>query len=480
MNKYDVIIIGAGLGGLTAGSKLAKEGKKVLLIEQHDKPGGCATSFKRKDFILEAGLHEMDGLDQRDMKTRIFRDLGVSNKVVFLKVPELYRFVNNRVDMVMPHEPEQAKHALRERFPAEEKGINDYFHRLLNARQIMKESEGMPDTSVGDFLDTIIRDEDLKLVLLGNLGYFHDDPYALSLNYYAIAQASYFSGGGNFIRGGSQVLSDYLAGSIQQHGGDVLLRHVAEKILVEGGKATGVIFREKSSGKLQTQAQADTIIVNAAIPKVAKDLLPGEQGSLMEEKTKELTIGPSLLTVYFGFSKPLKETGNRHYSTFFFDPSVKTQADIAGNNRGPFAKRSFVFVDYGQLDSALAPEGKSVGAVCCTDYSSDWEQLEEEQYRLKKETVAQTFIQRLDSFFPGFQHLIEYYETGTPRTIERYTMNPGGAVYGFAQAPGKTRSGESDLLDNLYVASAWGKYGGGFSGAIYCGYMCALDILRKR
>ena len=112
MNKYDVIIIGAGLGGLTAGSKLAKEGKKVLLIEQHDKPGGCATSFKRKDFILEAGLHEMDGLDQRDMKTRIFRDLGVSNKVVFLKVPELYRFVNNRVDMVMPHEPEQAKHAL--------------------------------------------------------------------------------------------------------------------------------------------------------------------------------------------------------------------------------------------------------------------------------------------------------------------------------------------------------------------------------
>ena len=344
----------------------------------------------------------------------------------------------------------------------------------------MKESEGMPDMSVGDFLDSIIRDDDLKLVLLGNLGYFHDDPYALSLNYYAIAQASYFSGGGNFIRGGSQVLSDYLAGSIQQHGGDVLLRHVAEKILVEGGKATGVIFREKSSGKLQTQAQADTVIVNAAMPKVAKDLLPGEQGSLMEEKTKELTIGPSLLTVYFGFSKPLKETGNRHYSTFFFDPSVKTQADIAGNNRGPFAKRSFVFVDYGQLDSALAPEGKSVGAVCCTDYSSDWEQLEEEQYRLKKETVAQTFIQRLDSFFPGFQHLIEYYETGTPRTIERYTMNPGGAVYGFAQAPGKTRSGESDLLDNLYVASAWGKYGGGFSGAIYCGYMCALDILRKR
>ena len=68
--QYDIIIIGAGLGGLTAGAKLAKEGKKILLIEQHDRPGGCATTFKRKDLVFEVGLHEMDGLDKRAMKTR--------------------------------------------------------------------------------------------------------------------------------------------------------------------------------------------------------------------------------------------------------------------------------------------------------------------------------------------------------------------------------------------------------------------------
>ena len=61
--KYDVIIIGAGLGGLTAGATLAKRGKRVLLIEQHAIPGGCATTFRRKDYIVEVGLHEMDGLD---------------------------------------------------------------------------------------------------------------------------------------------------------------------------------------------------------------------------------------------------------------------------------------------------------------------------------------------------------------------------------------------------------------------------------
>ncbi len=68
--KYDIIIIGGGLGGLTAGAKLSKEGKKVLLIEQHDRPGGCATTFKRGDYTMEVGLHEMDGPSPSDIKNK--------------------------------------------------------------------------------------------------------------------------------------------------------------------------------------------------------------------------------------------------------------------------------------------------------------------------------------------------------------------------------------------------------------------------
>jgi all-trans-retinol 13,14-reductase len=64
--------------------------------------------------------------------------------------------------------------------------------------------------------------------------------------------------------------------------------------------------------------------------------------------------------------------------------------------------------------------------------------------------------------------------------VQRYTMNPAGAVYGFAQNPGKPSAYLSALPDNIHIASAWGKFGGGFSGSIYSGYMTALDILRKR
>ncbi len=101
MKTFDAIIIGAGLGGLTAGAKLAKEGKKICLIEQHIIPGGCATTFKRKDFTVEVGLHEMDGLDKNDPKVNVFNDLNVFNNVEFIKVPEFYRFKHGETDIVM-------------------------------------------------------------------------------------------------------------------------------------------------------------------------------------------------------------------------------------------------------------------------------------------------------------------------------------------------------------------------------------------
>ena len=200
--QYDVIIIGGGLGGLTAGAKLAKEGKQVLLLEQHDRPGGCATTFIRKEFTMEVGLHEMDGLHPTDGKVKIFNDLGLFDGVEYLPLPEFYRFLNGRTDLVMPHDREAAIALLKKHFPGEEQGIDKYFQRLMNARRINILERDQPDISIGEFLDSIFSNEEIKLVLLGNLGYFHDDPYTLSLRYFSIAESAYFNGSANFIRGG--------------------------------------------------------------------------------------------------------------------------------------------------------------------------------------------------------------------------------------------------------------------------------------
>lgn len=478
--KYDVIVIGAGLGGLTAGAKLAREGRKVLLLEQHDRPGGCATTFKRRDYTMEVGLHEMDGLHPKDIKHRIFDDLGITGKVEFLPVPEFYRFINGRYDLVIPHDPEEAKAILKNAFPEEEKGIDDYFYHVLNVRRVMVANRDKPDRSVGEFLDEIIGNDDLKLVLLGNLGYFHDDPYTLSWLYYLNAQGSYYGGSASFIQGGSQTLSNALSDIITASGGMVRLNSLVTSIDYLGTKPSGVTWKD-TRGKERSSyaATADQIVVNAALPNLAQSLLSKSDGMLLSASIEGNKIGASLLTVYYGFKKSLKEVGSQHYSTFIYHDSVKSQKDILDNNHSDFSTRSFTFVDYSQVDARLAPEGKSVGAVCCIDYPSDWEDLEREEYNRMKADVADIITGRCEKLIPGFREAVEHVEVATSLSVRRFTLNPEGAVYGFAQNPGRSLDYLSQLPDNVSIASAWGKIGGGFSGAMVGGYMCAMEVLRK-
>lgn len=478
--KHDVIIIGAGLGGLTAGAKLAKEGKNVLVIEQHSKPGGCATTFTRGVYTLEVGLHEMNGPSPSDMKTRAFNDLEVTGNVEFIKAPEFYHFTNGRHSVTIPHDPEAAIRVLDNEFPGESAGIRAYFDQILNPKRKPSGQDQEKEKSIGEFLDSVISNEDLKLVLLGNLGYFHDDPYSLSLTYYSVAQGSYYKGGGSFIRGGSQKLSDYLAGYIRSHGGEVLLNHLATGLETDGNRVTGVSFRKKTGPEsVTTTAFADEIIANMSMPGL-RALLPATDASRITDAIQGQRPGASLLTVYFGFSRPLSDLGYHNYSTFVFDSSVKTQSDILKNNRGSFEERSFAFVDYGQIDSGLAPEGHSVGAVCCIDYPGEWELLSRDAYKKKKEETARIFMSRLEKLIPGISEHIAYYEVGTPLTVKRYTLNPEGAVYGFAQVPSRPAVNYQGIFDNLHFASAWGTLGGGFSGTILSGYLCAIGLLRKK
>jgi len=200
----------------------------------------------------------------------------------------------------------------------------------------------------------------------------------------------------------------------------------------------------------------------------------------LKDQLSDFEIGASLLTVYFGFKKSLKDLGNKYYSTFVFDNSIRTQKDIKTNNSADFSKRSFTFIDYSQIDSGLAPDGKSVGVICTIDYLSDWKNLDKDQYKKQKERIANIFKDRLEVLIPGIKEEIDYCEVGTSKSVKRFTLNPGGAVYGYAQTPERMSLPTPKVLDHLHFASAWTKTGGGFSGAIYSGYLCAFDILRGK
>jgi len=498
--KYNTIIIGGGLAGLTAGATLSKFGKKVLLLEQHYKPGGCATTFKRGDFIIEVGLHEMSGLIDGGNVRKIFDMLEVNDSVDFQLVPEFYGVYSDKEDFVFPHGYEAATKALLKKYPEDEKGIKKFMKLLSGVR---KEAMNQPRSplvrklmyplmpllspnlvaatrhTIGSWLDKHIKSEELKLDLTAHVAYWGDDPYTLSLFYFSLPFSGFVEGGGHFIKGGSQMLSNQLMSFIENNGGTVLLGKKAEKIITENGKATAVTFSDIFNKDASPVTVAcDNVAVNAAMPTVPA-LLDEPYASTLKQKIQPHPDSTSLLCMYFGFNQKVDKFGVKYYSNFIKGEDIKTLKDVHPNQLGDWNKRSFIFVDYEKVDAGLAPPDKAAGVICAIDYLKFWEDLSEDEYKAKKEEIAQILMQRLEKQFPGITETIEYYEVSTPKTIERYTANPSGAVYGFAQTLDLTASKRfrnNFLIPNVYFASAWAFPGGGFEGSVTGGFLAALQM----
>lgn len=506
MNRYDVIIVGAGLGGLTAGAKLARDGKKVILIEQHNIVGGCSTHFARKRTMdFEVGLHEINGVYE-PRKQAMFKDTDVWDRVEFVRVPEFYRVIKgNDLDVVVPDNIEGAKASLKAAFPNEHEAINTYFKDITTIRtQINRYRWGSAKklltipfspflyskllkyrkSTVGEYLDNLTNNEYLKIAIIANIGYYSEDPYNLNFVYFASGQGSYMGDGGWFVKNGSQKLSDAFADVITENGGDILLKHMVNEIIVENGKAIGVRFIRKNRPEAKEQVvYGDYIIANASMPMVINKLIPSLQDSPVRKQLNKLEPGCSLMTIYLSFKEPISKYVNGHYSTFVYDSQLESIKEFGELEKsGDYYRKGFVFVNYHSFDSGMNSDSSYTGVICGVDYLKNWDCLSKEDYKAKKQKVISIYTERLNKQFPGIADHIEYAEMSTPKTIQKYTMNDYGTVYGYAQTRNQSLTNKAkkyDLgIDNLYFASAW-VFSGGFSAAMSTGYSCAKAVLRK-
>jgi phytoene dehydrogenase-like protein len=473
-----ITIIGGGLGGLTSGALLAKDGYKVTLLEQHNIVGGCATTFKRKGgFTCEVGLHEMDGVYSNPQIKKIFDKLDVYNNVEFIKPDEFFSVVTKNGTFTMPDDLKKAQDRLTEKFFHEQKGIEKYFKLIDN---IFKEMEIIQSASwyhyllfpfffpnillyrnktVTEVLDKIIEDDELKLILNTNVQYYNDTPDTLSFLLHSVAQYSYYIGGGWFIKGGSQKLSNYLAKIITDNGGEIIIKAHVTKC-----NPDQVTYRKKN----------EKITVNSDI--VISNISPEQTYKLYQQayaETKELA--DSLLTIYIGFNKNLKEVyGKRPYSNFIFDEidsvngyNIMLEKDIT--------ERGFVFVDYSQVNSGLTKDSnKSFGVVCLSDFIEEWQDLNENDYKIKKQNLIDAVLLKLEIYYPNIKELVEYIEVGTSKTVHKYIKTPNGTAYGYKPTPQqffKIPKVRSDKITNLYFTGQW-VIAGGFSPAISSGGMC--------
>ena len=142
---------------------------------------------------------------------------------------------------------------------------------------------------------------------------------------------------------------------------------------------------------------------------------------------------------------------------------------------------NYIFVDYGQTDTGMAPFGKSTGIISTVDYIDNWNHMNKEDYNNKKKEIETIFTERLNELIPDVVDHIEHISVATPKTMERYTHNPKGSVIGFARSPQQVGMYPlTSPFKNLYFASAWSIPGGGFTSIIDAGWQVATSILKKR
>jgi phytoene dehydrogenase-like protein len=510
MARYDVVVIGAGLGGLTAGAILAREGRKVLVIERGNSVGGAASSYKAGDLFIEASLHKTSGPeDARDPKHRALTRAGVLDKVEWVPTGSIFEVRGGplRQPFRLPSGFDAARDALTQRFPEAREGIVS----ILNEMQSIAQAAGslshdgqfsnplqsldrlkaaLPDVRDWDvslaqkFDATFGGNEAVKCALAGNLWHYHDDPASLWWIFFAAAQGGYLQSGGRYVKTGSQRLSSALARTIlRSEGCAVALRRVATGIGVDAkGRASSVTHIAKTGGDPQT-VEADCIISNAA-PAIAATLLPGAQGSALSASYAERTSSVSLFALTLGLSRKPEETGLAAYSTQLLPEWMTSLADYAkgtalfaaepGDRMPPMS-----IVNYAAIDSGV-PTQPFIVSVVGTDRLSNWSGVERPVYTAKRARWQEAIVAHLDRIYPGLKDAIVASSFNTASSMVSYLNAPDGAAYGFAPHPpvgaGNATRSPHTVVDGLYLASSYAGFGG-YNGAIQAGQACADEII---
>src|SRR4051812_35275290 len=298
MARYDVVVIGAGLGGLTAGAILARAGRKVLVIERSNSVGGAASSYKSGDLFVEGSLHETsDPHDRRDPKHGALLRAGVLDAVKWIPGGIFYEARGGPLDrpFVMPDNFAAARLALAERFPQSRDGIDavlEDMERLATAGDFNAIADSDRTLSLAQKFDHAFGDDEaVKCALAANLSYYHDDPATLSWPFFAMSQGGFLLSGGRYVQGGSQRLSSALARAIRNAGGEVMIRRTVTAITLDAQGRPAAVAHSARDGS-DVQGVESAIVIGNAAPEVLASLLPQQAAHRLNDGFRHL--GPSV------------------------------------------------------------------------------------------------------------------------------------------------------------------------------------------
>jgi phytoene dehydrogenase-like protein len=239
---YDVIIIGAGMSGLICACYLARAGMKVIVVEQHNKPGGYCTSFKRQGFTFDAAAHSLGGFTYGNLGN-IFRDIGLLKKVKFNKFDPSNTIITPDHKISFWNSMDKTISDCQEAFPSEKKSIHNFFNSVVN--QDSKALLGMKKASFKDLLESCFKDNKLismlSFPLFGNSGL---PPSRLSAFIGVKIFREFLLDGGYYAEDCIQKVPDALSEIIREYGGDLYFSSRVKKIQIRDNRVTGVVLAQ--------------------------------------------------------------------------------------------------------------------------------------------------------------------------------------------------------------------------------------------
>ncbi|WP_298315979.1 NAD(P)/FAD-dependent oxidoreductase [uncultured Aquimarina sp.] len=507
--EYDTIIIGSGAGGLSAAICLARSGQKVLVLEQHDVPGGWCHSFYLNGYRFTPGVHYVGLLNKGESTSTLYEGLGIANDISFFRMnPKAYEHCwigKERIDM--PAGYENIKEVLAKRFPEEEKGVASYLKLVSDVcyeLQLIPKVKGfwahltipfrtknMGKYSVFSLRKVIkkhIKSPLLKAVLNIQIGDHGLPPSKASFPLHA-AVMGHYSSGGYYPIGGGGALVKAMTNAIKKHKGEIRTSKKVKQILLEGDKkkkATGV---ELENGE---KIFAKRIISNADPDKTFLDLIGrnniSKKLSKRLDKTKYSCTSLMLfLTVDMDVRKAGLDSGNiwmmnNEDLDKVFEETQKI--DLLEGDTFPG-----MFISCTTLKDPISFDGRyhTIEAITYINHESFNAYKNEgdrrsESYLIFKEKLIKKMIRTLETVIPGVGDKIVQKELGTPITNEYYINSTNGCVYGteksFWQIGPFAYKAKSEI-ENLYLCGA-SVLSHGVAGAGYSGVETAAKILKCR
>ena len=493
--SYDVVVIGAGNGGLAAAIRVLQGGFSCLLLEKHNLPGGFATSFKRGRFEFEASLHELNdfGSPQEPGEIRtLFRDLGVEDKIDWLRIPEAYHLIttDKKYDCEMPFGVDAFINKMEEYCPGSRKSVTEFFElcdEVRAAQDYSNKVNGNTDSdymkshfpnfikagsySVNEVLDALHMPKKAQDILNAYWCYLGVDCDRMSFLHYGSMVIRYITRDAWMPKMRSHEISLAFDARIRELGGDIWYQSEAAEICTDDqNRITGVVLTDG------TLIKTNHVIANCSPHTVFGKMM--DKKSVSEKvvrATNARTFAGRGFSLFLGLNKTAEELGIKSHNYFIYDTAdtvkqyemmkkVETnhvQATVCLNNAFP----------------GCSPEGTCMMYFTTLIMSDDWGNVTETDYFKAKDRIADDMI-RVFERETGCQirDAIEEISVASPTTYARYCGHPQGVIYGYEAADWDSLmprmmmlKEDAELFPGLRFAGGYAMRASGYSSAYVSG-----------